>query len=76
MPETIKTEYVVTGRLGGAVSSVRVTIQGAHAKLAIWNRGGLAGELIVYVDDAPELVNLLTGSRRTSWERLGVQDHG
>jgi hypothetical protein len=64
-------EYVVQGRHESAVSSVRVKIQGAHARIAIWNRGGLAGELVVQASDADEIVLSLTSARRTSWERLG-----
>lgn len=63
--------YVVEGRPGSAVSSVRVTVQGDHIRLAIWNRGGLAGELTVNVKDADEIVLRLTDARRISWARLG-----
>lgn len=70
MPAPPETEHVVEGRPGSAVSSVRIKVQGGHARLSIWNRGGLAGEIVVNTADADEIVNLLTGSRRTSWERL------
>ncbi len=70
MPETTRTEYVVQGRDGSAVSSVRVVIQGAHARLTIWNRGGNAGDLVVNATDADEIVLSLTAARRVSWERL------
>jgi hypothetical protein len=66
----LRTEYVIQGRPGGVVSSVRVIFTGSHAKIAVWNRGGLAGELVVNAEDADAMVLILTDKRRTSWERL------
>jgi hypothetical protein len=58
-------------RDGGPVSSVRVVTQGEHARITIWNRGGLAGELVVLRLDAAAYVEMLTGQRRRAvWERL------
>ena len=37
------------------ISSVRVEPGPKHARLSVWNRGGLAGVLVVNAEDAKEI---------------------
>lgn len=62
--------YEVSGQPGSSISTVRVEFLGAHARIKIWNRGGLTGELVVNATDADEFVSRLTDTRRVSWSRL------
>jgi hypothetical protein len=67
--ETKLREYTVPGRPDDAISSVRVLITaGPHASISVWNRGGLAGTLIVEPRDVAVIVSRLTGARRVSWD--------
>lgn len=54
-------EHEFMGVAGGIVSSVRVRILGEHARVRVWNRGGLAGELTVAVRDWEHIVKRLLG---------------
>jgi len=45
------------------VSTVRVERRGSHAIIRIWNRGGLAGQLVVAVEDAHAFVTRLKGTK-------------
>lgn len=61
----IEYEWTAPGKLPDdhrddrVVSSVRVSIGPMHARIRVWNRGKLAGELYVDADDWPEFVSLL-----------------
>ena len=41
------------------VSSVRVQVEGPLASIRVWNRGALAGKLVVQATDWPMFVSLL-----------------
>ena len=70
MPEPSETEYTVQGQKGSTISSVRISLRGGHAHITVWTHGMNVGTLVVDARDADDLVNRLTGMRRTSWERL------
>lgn len=59
-----KNERWYTAPAGGSpsahlVSSAAVTVMGGHERVRLWNRGGLAGELVVVAGDAAALVEQL-----------------
>lgn len=41
--------------MSAQVSMVRWTVGGGHAHMAIWNRGGLSGEIVVEARDAAQI---------------------
>lgn len=45
------------------ISSVDVEVAGNHERVRIWNRGALAGELVVCIGDGESLAGLLMGGQ-------------
>jgi len=44
------------------VSSIKISYRGSHAILRIWNRGGLAGQLVIPVEDVYLFVERIASS--------------
>lgn len=74
-PETELYEYTVQGRPEDAIS--RCPRRGRRKSRAafVWNRGGLAGELVVEPRDAAVIAAGLASNPRRRLERLGGDSH-
>lgn len=60
MQSETETTYIATpGGDGNLITSARVSRVGAHDRVRIWARGGLAGELTLNAGDGPLLMRLL-----------------
>lgn len=50
------------------VSSLRITETPSHWRIAVWNRGGKAGDLVVNAADGPAICDrLLPPAERDEW---------
>jgi len=52
----------------GLISSIRIQVEGSHAHLHIWNRGGKAGVLTVLREDAEAIAQrLISKGGKITW---------
>lgn len=58
--------------MANIVTSVQVEAVGGHDRVKVWNRGGLAGELVVQLGDGEPICERLRGGDARAWGVAGA----